>query len=558
VTGSKRAGVLASVLAGVLGCGEEQPPEPPAAVEAAIGPPRTKTILIGIDGATWDVIDPMIANGELPTFQELALRGARGSLLALPPLSSPVVWTTVATGTFARQHEILGFTYPFSGGAGRPVSSDLRQDPALWNVATAYGRSVGVVGWFVSHPAEIVDGFVVSDRLVHEAPGSTYPAALQGDAERTLRDVRALPGLLSRFLPWDYRPEAADDPSDPYHRPSLIVRGRVDDVVVRDETFRRIALERLDEPTDLFAVYFRLVDHACHATWLYYDDTDFDEPADPAEKALLGGIVLESYRWMDDMLRSLVDALDASGIEANLIIVSDHGFGSATKDYQVRPGMGVVLSGNHRSDGIFLAAGPDVRPGRVDGLTTLDVTPLVATLVGLPLAEDLPGRLEPRVLRADYFDEHPLVRVESWATDWSSGRAVEVPKEAELEMLAELEALGYVDDFGDELDAQFDADRPARSELDFWQVARGNRELALTGELAYYALQGDAQRARGLLALVERKDPEVRAILPGRARQAVEAMATSLGRERRELVDPEFWTAIGLEADAGASSADAR
>ena len=102
--------------------------------------PRAKVVFVGIDGATWDVIDPMIERGELPNFAKLAARGRRTRLIALPPLSSPIVWTTMATGTFPRSHGILGFTFPFGPSPkARPVDSSMRRDPAIWNIATAFG-----------------------------------------------------------------------------------------------------------------------------------------------------------------------------------------------------------------------------------------------------------------------------------------------------------------------------------------------------------------------------------------------------------------------------------
>jgi len=66
-------------------------------------------IVIGIDGATWDVIDPMIAAGELPNFARLKNQGAYGSLITVGPQVPPVVWTSSSTGQFARQHGIIDF-----------------------------------------------------------------------------------------------------------------------------------------------------------------------------------------------------------------------------------------------------------------------------------------------------------------------------------------------------------------------------------------------------------------------------------------------------------------
>ena len=56
---------------------------------------RAKITLVGIDGATWDVIDPMLAAGELPTIARLIEEGVRARLRSQKPLVSPAVWTTI-------------------------------------------------------------------------------------------------------------------------------------------------------------------------------------------------------------------------------------------------------------------------------------------------------------------------------------------------------------------------------------------------------------------------------------------------------------------------------
>jgi len=310
---------------------------------------RPKVVLIGIDGATWDVIDPMIEKGELPNLAKLAERGTRRRLISLPPLSSPVVWTTMATGTFPRSHGILGFTFPFSRSrVARPVDSSMRHDPAIWNIATAYGKRTGQVGYFVSHPPEVIDGFIVSDLFDRRVPGSAYPASLNERLKGSFSNEQARRDHLGRFLPWDYDAAAAKDPEDPNQLASMIVSGRVDEVVERDEVYRRVTLALAERPVDLFTTYFRIVDHSSHATWRYYDDSKFETPAKESDVARLGQIIPEAYRYMDDVIGQLIESF---GEDANFVIVSDHGFGPATVGYEVTEGKGMVLSGSHRHDG---------------------------------------------------------------------------------------------------------------------------------------------------------------------------------------------------------------
>jgi predicted AlkP superfamily phosphohydrolase/phosphomutase len=238
--------------------------------------PRRPVVVVGVDGATWDVIDPMMARGELPNFQKLVGRGARSDLIVLPTLRSPVIWTTYATGHFGRTHNILDFTYPYVSGVPKQViSSNQRRVPALWNVASAEGRTVGLVGYYATDPAEVVKGFVVSDVAVQGKGGTTYPSSLHSELDLASDPDRTRESY-AHFLPWKYDPKDADDLSSPYQRASLIVRDRIHRAIITDENVRRVALQLQPRAGDLFMTYFRIVDQASHAAWIYYDDTDFE------------------------------------------------------------------------------------------------------------------------------------------------------------------------------------------------------------------------------------------------------------------------------------------
>ncbi|MDT8321979.1 MAG: alkaline phosphatase family protein, partial [Xanthomonadales bacterium] len=141
-------------------------------------------IFIGIDGAEWDLIDALIDQGELPNFARLKAEGAWGHLINTGPLSSPVAWTTFSTGHFARQHGILDFTYPYTPGTDkRPVNALDKRKPDLWDIASRNGRRISVVGYFVSHPAEPINGVMISDRATQYLPGSVTPPAAVRTAE---------------------------------------------------------------------------------------------------------------------------------------------------------------------------------------------------------------------------------------------------------------------------------------------------------------------------------------------------------------------------------------
>src|SRR6185295_2234345 len=129
-------------------------------------------VLIGLDGADWNIIDPLIAAGKMPNLAALIERGSRGRLLTLSPTLSPVIWTTIATGVKPERHGIVDFTaINKDTGAAVPVTSNLRRVPALWNILSDAGRTVGFVGWWASFPAEKVNGYIVSDRIAYQLFG---------------------------------------------------------------------------------------------------------------------------------------------------------------------------------------------------------------------------------------------------------------------------------------------------------------------------------------------------------------------------------------------------
>ncbi len=193
--------------------------------------------------------------------------------------------------------------------------------------------------------------------------------------------------------------------------------------------------QRQGRPADLL-VLFRLVDMVSHTSARHSELVGDHLGATPDELRRYGRVVSEAYRAVD---RALGDLVAAFGPEANVVVVSDHGF-----EVQVHP-PDFTPSYDHRNGaaGMFAAAGPAFRPGRVDRLSVFDVFPLLAELKGFPLAEDLDGR-PARVTLGDLFvagDEPP--RVPTYGRRETTGGdgfgAAEDP-----ELLERLRALGYL------------------------------------------------------------------------------------------------------------------
>src|SRR3990167_11215079 len=125
-----------------------------------------KIILIGLDGADWDIIDSYIAQGKLPHFKHFKTEGTWGRLKSYSPTLSPVIWTTLATGKSPDEHGIVDFLVWDEIQKTRiPVTQNLVKSIPIWDILSQHGVKVGVFNWLVSWPAQKVKCVLVSDRL---------------------------------------------------------------------------------------------------------------------------------------------------------------------------------------------------------------------------------------------------------------------------------------------------------------------------------------------------------------------------------------------------------
>ncbi len=513
-SGSTSRAVLAVALLGL------------ATLSAAVGctrstgPGHHPLVVIGVDGATWDVIDPLVAAGELPALASLIQRGARSDLVTLPPMVSPLAWTTYATGLFPREHNILDYTYPYVGEARHPVEASARRAPAIWNVAGHYGETVAIIAPYASSPVEPVAGVMVSDALLEHRGGRTFPPELSHSLD-LLPPPAAGSSLLDAFFGWPYDPADGDDPASPYASATRVVRRNLDDGAVRDENARRALLHVAAEPHDLTFVYLRAVDFACHETWWFWDDKDFDRSPPPREQELLHGAIPAAYRLAD---RVVADVLARFGPRANIVVVSDHGFGSAAgfrlwEFVEGSPPSPEDLSGMHRFNGVLLAAGPDIAPGTYPGIDMMSVTPLLLRLLDLPISSELPGMTPEQLLTPRFRERHPQRQVDSYQIGWSPPASSEaVTEEEDTQGMKQLEALGYIEP-GVPVGG-----RQRAQDVDFWHIRPRLRMYALLTEISFWMLHGDREHLTALLSEISERDPDLFARLPDVVEKVTRAM----------------------------------
>jgi predicted AlkP superfamily phosphohydrolase/phosphomutase len=432
----------------------------PAFLKLPERPVPGRVFLVGIDGASFDVFDEVMAAGVMPNLRRIGDGGARTVLRSQDPTASAILWTTIATGKLPKKHGILGFVAPTGDGKTVPVSSTMRRVHALWNIASEAGVSVGFLSWWVTWPAEPVRGFLATDYvwpLKKDAQGFAT-----GSEENPAREDRTWPRELMKELEPLNVTEArlSKEELDGLGISALpAMQGyAVRDILLKDVSVERMARHLLESGREesLFAVYFDGFDAYCHLFWPMYRDYAAARKGGSAGPDAYGKLdpqKLRIARVLDAHL-ARIDAflgflLDRMRPEDALLIVSDHGYGDNPGKKPVERAFGQTIRPEHwhTLSGILLATGGPIRRGaRGFEASVLDVTPTVLALLGLPVARDMDGRPIEALLSERFLEEHPVSRIETYDPTPRAGTIT--PGAYDEAMKDRLRQLGYVDGAG--------------------------------------------------------------------------------------------------------------
>jgi len=377
-------------------------------------------VLIGWDGADWDIITPLLDAGRLPNLERLVEGGVMGDLVAPAPRLCPILWTTLLTGRSPQAHGILSEDEPCDlTGGRRRVPSSRRQVDAIWDILSRAGLGIHAVNWPASHPAEPINGVAVSERFskvvgTSDEPWPLAPGTIVPDNySEILEACRVHPGELDVASLLYFIPHAAEIDQVTDHRLELLA------TILAESASVHAAATWLaeNEPSDLLAIRYGGIEQACRSFMRYHPPrrNEVTEREFEIYKQVVEGV----YRFHDLMLGRLLDLL---GPDVTVILVSEHGFHSGV----LRPKERASLPESwHRPVGIFLGSGPPFkRDARIRNAGLLDIAPTILTLLGLPV--DL--ALEGRPLREALVDHPSLDRVDSDQTATQPGRlAVEMP-----------------------------------------------------------------------------------------------------------------------------------
>ncbi len=263
-----------------------------------------KVLVIGLDGATLDLIKPWAAEGKLPTLNRLMEEGAWGELAVQLPPSSVPNWPSFATGKNPGKHGVLWWIRPGGDGTELPlVDRRSIRGRTIWDMVGEEGKKVAIINVPVTYPPQKVNGVVVTGLLTPaSANDCTYPSELKAELDTEVDGYRiAHSAVHHRGGEEEFLQDVLD---------------------VLDRQLRASLYVMKTHPWDLFIVVFSATDVVIHKFW---KDMDPEHPSHlPKDAERCGDAILRTYQAADRAVESLLQQVDD---ETHTVVMSDHGAG---------------------------------------------------------------------------------------------------------------------------------------------------------------------------------------------------------------------------------------
>ncbi len=266
---------------------------------------KSRVLVIGLDGATFDIIGPLLQEGKLPHLSRMASEGLHSKLYSTILPLSPPAWTSFATGKNPGKHGIYDFSKRISDSyASRPTMSLDRQSRTIWEIIGSQGGKSIVINVPLTYPPTALNGDMITGfPTPTEKEDYTYPSDLLADLKKQFGSFKI-------------------------HKPKTLYRkGREQEIT--DETIKitrqQMAITKhLMQSVDwrFTLSVFDAPDIIGHFFWAYLDSKH------PKYDAKLAGPVKQMVENIHvELDRCIGELLAVAGPESLKLVISDHGFG---------------------------------------------------------------------------------------------------------------------------------------------------------------------------------------------------------------------------------------
>ena len=220
-----------------------------------------RTVLIGLDGATFTVLDALMQNGIMPFLKEFVASGVRAELKSIVPPLTPPAWTSLMTGRSPGQHGIFDFFRRESLQSHQirfPDARDVRQE-TIWSMVSRQGQRVTVLNFPLTFPTPPINGYLVPGWMTWRTlPIGCYPSELY-------QRLKTIPGFNRRELAMDITLEekAIEGCRQDEYEDLISLHIRRE-----QQWFQVLRTLTQEDPCELTAVLFDGVDRLQHLCWL--------------------------------------------------------------------------------------------------------------------------------------------------------------------------------------------------------------------------------------------------------------------------------------------------
>lgn len=406
-----------------------------------------RVLLIGLDGAGWNLINPLLEENALPNIKYLVDTGSYGVLKTVKPTKSSIIWTSIATGKSMVKHGVVDWTYINDNKIEVPFRQSERRAKTFWNILSELGWKVGVINWFITFPPEKVNGYMVSEEFRHfpirhqSDVTVTYPKVLQKKLQFAYRTKKDFPTIrkqerLPDFAKWTSTGEGPKRLAPFYSN-----------FVLEDKIIELASLYLYKRyPVDMYATYFRLIDVVSHFSCGYIDPQILNKGIEEEKK---GKISKETLLFIDKAFSKIMKSiyayadrilgkfLELTNSQSTIIVVSDHAFGYHNGGY----GHSDTPEIPH---GIIMIKGPNIKKNyKITDAHIYDILPTILYLFNLPVAKDMDGKVLTAVFDDNFLKKRPIKYIESYEGEIKLKKGIK-DKKLDKKYLEELRALGYI------------------------------------------------------------------------------------------------------------------
>jgi len=265
-----------------------------------------RVLIIGLDGATFDILNPLMKTGYMPNLARLIATGTSGILESTKPPITPAAWTTFMTGKGPGRHGIVDFEkYDVRTNKLSFNSTYEIREKTIWEMLSEKGFRVGSINLPMTYPPRRVNGFLISG---FETPSTevefTHPPELKHE-------------ILTRWPDYNYR---SDWQRRAFGGDDLFQRNM--DYIANSfkQGYELVSYCGDKYGWHVMMVLYKLVDNLQHKAWKYVD------PKTSGQYPKRAAIAAECFKRLDDTLGDL--SRYAEKYDAMTLIMSDHGHGS--------------------------------------------------------------------------------------------------------------------------------------------------------------------------------------------------------------------------------------